>query len=295
MKTKLVIPLLGLLFITAFARPVQASSLCSYQGIATTLNIRQQMSYSNEKFIGISNIDQVRNLSQLQGLTCLQYLDFYKSDLKGDLSNLKNLTNLVVFNMNNNPGLYGDVCALKKAKNLRTLRLAFNPQITGDISCLKDLSLEVFAVTGTQISGNLSSLSHMTNLKELYLGGTRVEGDIASLAKLTDFTELVVSDSQEKRPKIYGDLSSLKNLKKLWRVALYNTNTTNCTQFTKDHPSITEGGCSQLSSPPARGPRDPRSPAPQALPKNILNPILIAVALLSIGLILALILKKQKK
>jgi Leucine-rich repeat (LRR) protein len=233
-------------------------------------------------------MEQLSNLSQLSGLNCLQYMDFYKSGLTGDLSSLGSLSDLVVFNMNNNPGIYGDVCALSKAKNLRTLRLAFNPQVTGDISCLKDLNLDTFAVTGTQITGNLSDLSHMTNLKELYLGGTSVEGDIASLSKLTKFEELVISDSQEKRPKVYGDLSSLKDLKKLRRVALYNISATNCEQFTRDHPNILEGGCSQLSESPAGG------PARKISKKNILNVVFTVTGLSSIALILVLMLKDRK-
>jgi hypothetical protein len=218
----------------------------------------------------------------------LQYIDFYKSEIKGDLANFKNLNDLRVLNTNENPGIYGDICALSKATNLRAFRVAFNKDVTGDTSCLKNLNLDTFAATGTQITGNLSDFSHMSSLQELYLGGTNVEGDVASLAKLTELKEMVISNSEEERPKIYGDLSKLKNLKKLWRVSLYNISATNCDQFTQDHPTIEEGGCSQLSGSSMGG------PVAQTPQKNILNAVLIIVLLFSAGLFI-FVLKKRKK
>jgi hypothetical protein len=290
-KIKLTILLLSFFFITAFTSSVQAVNLCSYQGINTTSNIRNQISYPEEKFIGIAStsLGQLNNLSQLKGLTCLQYIDFYKSEIKGDLANLNNLTDLRVLNMNENPGIYGDICALSKATNLRALRVAFNPKVTGNTSCLTNLTLDTFAATGTQITGDLSDFSHMSNLKELYLGGTQVKGDVASLSKLTKMKELVISNSEEERPKIYGDLSTLKNLNKPWRVSIYNTNTTNCEQFTKNHPDIMEGGCSQLSK---SSPTDPQYKPPQ---KNKINVILTITALSSLILIVVIILKSRRK
>jgi hypothetical protein len=292
-KIKLIALLLSFLPVTVFASKVQAQEPCSFGGVTTTTNIRNQMSYPDEEFTGltIASMEQLNNLSQLSGLTCLQYMDFYKSDLKGDLSDLRNLTNLVVFNMNNNPGIYGDVCALSQARNLRILRLAFNPQVSGDIACLKSLNLEVFAVTGTQISGDLADLSHMNNLKELYLGGTAVGGDVASLSKFTQMTELVISDTEDHRANIYGDLSSLDNLQKVWRARIYNTNTTNCDQFTKSHPGLIEGGCSQLSGPSAKEPirESEKNKSPN-------SPILfIGLFLLTIILVATLKIRGNKK
>ena len=83
-KVKLIILLLGFLLIAIFAPKVQAIDLCSYQGMTTTSNIRNQMSYPDENFIGltIASLGQMRNLSQLKSLTCLQYMDFYKTDIK---------------------------------------------------------------------------------------------------------------------------------------------------------------------------------------------------------------------
>lgn len=232
---------------------------CSSGNLITSTNKVFQMMYPNESFLQLTNIDLLKDVSQLKDLTCLQYLDATDRTMTGDIANLKNLTNLEAFSLYSNPDVSGDICSLAKATKLRSLKFAFDPKITGNIACLKNLTnLETFAMTHTQISGDLSVFANMPNLKAIYISGTNIKGNICSLSKLTNLEELGIADEYPGNPNITGDLSCLDNLQKLKRVSIYNTSTTNCEQFTKSHPNITQmgetesgrksgGGCSKES------------------------------------------------
>ncbi|MBI5148434.1 hypothetical protein HZA33_02025 [Candidatus Pacearchaeota archaeon] len=227
---------------------VYALMPCQSNILTTSVHKDYQMLYSNEDFIRLNNQDLLTDLEQLKDLTCLQYLDVYNRDnLKGDITNLKNLINLEVLSLHTTPEVYGDICSLSNATKLRSLKLAFDVKVYGNISCLKDLNLETFAMTYTNISGDLSDLSHMTNLKAIYISGTGVSGDISALGILTNLEELGISDEYPGNSRITGDLASLDNLTKLRKVSLYKMKVANCEHFTKMHPNIKEGGCSKES------------------------------------------------
>lgn len=231
---------------------------CSSGGLTTSTNKVFQMTYPNETFLQLINIDLLKDVSQLKDLTCLQYLDATDRNVKGDITNLKSLTNLEVFTLFSNPEVYGDICSLSRTTKLRSLKFAFDPKITGNIACLKNLTkLETFAMTHTQLSGDMSVFANMPNLKAIYINGTNIKGNICSLSKLTNLEELGISD-EAGNTGITGDLSCLDNLQKLKRVSIYNTSATNCEQFTKSHPNIAQmeetgsgrkagGGCSKES------------------------------------------------
>ncbi|MCL4365795.1 hypothetical protein M1437_01040 [Patescibacteria group bacterium] len=233
---------------------------CSSGGLSTWNNPNKtyQGWYTNETFQQLANKELLKDVSQLKDLTCLQYLDIIDTPVKGDIKDLKNLTNLEVLSLYSTPDVSGDICSLADATKLRILKFAFNPKITGDISCLKNLTkLETFAMTHTNIKGDISVFASMPNLKAIYVSGTYVKGDICSLKNLTNLQELGIADEYPGNPDIAGDLGCLDNLKKLKRVAIYNTKTTNCEAFTKSHQgmekTITEsgkqggGGCSKES------------------------------------------------
>lgn len=251
--------ILILLVLILSASLVYALEPCQSGGLTTSVNKNYQMLYVNEDFIQINNIDSLKEVGQLKDLTCLQYMDATDRTIKGDIANLKNLKELVAFSLYSNPDVSGDICSLAGATKLRSLKFAFDPNITGDVSCLKSLTqLETFAMTHTQISGDISVFANMPNLKAIYISGTNIKGNICALSELTNLEELGISDEYPGNPDIYGDLSCLDNLKKLKRVSLYNMNTTNCEQFTKSHPNISEmgetesgrkagGGCSEES------------------------------------------------
>lgn len=230
---------------------VSAQEVCEYNGLKTEYGYNYQApgaksEYGNEKFVHLIDPKVIKKLELLKGLTCLESADFYNQGISGNLESLKDLTSLKVLSLHTNPDVSGDVCVFGKTTKLKSLKLAFDEKIYGDISCLKDLNLDTFAMTCTKISGDLSDLSHMTNLKALYLGGTDVTGDVSALSGLTNLEELTLSDAEVDGQKFYGDLSSLDNLKKLRRIAIYNTKATNCQHFHEMHPNI-EGGCSEES------------------------------------------------
>ncbi|MDD2823399.1 MAG: hypothetical protein PHQ59_04965 [Candidatus Daviesbacteria bacterium] len=234
--------------------PCSSGSLTTW----TNPNKTYQGYYPNETFQQLTNIDLLKDMSQLKDMTCLQYLDSTDRVVKGDIENLKNLINLEVLTPYSNPDVGGDICSLANATKLRIIKFAFDPKITGDIACLKNLTkLENFAMTHTNISGDISVFANMPNLKALYLSGTYVKGDICALKNLTNLQELGIADEYPGNPDITGDLSCLNNLKNLKRVSIYNTKTTNCEVFEKTHQgmekTITEsgkqggGGCSKES------------------------------------------------
>ncbi|MBI2074206.1 MAG: hypothetical protein HYT83_00035 [Candidatus Levybacteria bacterium] len=230
-----------------------AISSCSYGDLTTSTNKVFQVLYPTETFQQLTNIDLFKDVSQLKNLTCLQYLDATDRTVKGDIANLKNLTNLEVFTLFSNPEVYGHICSLSGARNLRSLKFAFDPKITGDIACLKNLTkLETFAMTHTAIWGDLSVFANMPNLKALYINGTKIKGNICSLSKLTNLEELGIADEVGNRD-ITGDLACLDSLQKLKRVSLYNTSATNCDEFTKSHRNIAQMGQTQSGRPSGGG------------------------------------------
>ncbi len=227
---------------------------CQSGGLTTSVYKDYQMSYIDEDFIRINDLDLLKDVIQLKELNCLQYIDATDRNITGDIANLKNLINSEVFSLYSNPDVYGDICSLAGAVNLRSLKFAFDPKITGDISCLKDLTkLETFAMTHTQISGDISVFVNMPNLKAVYVSGTNVSGDICAFSKLTNLEELGIADEYPGNPDIVGDLSCLDNLQKLKRVSIYNTGTTNCEQFTKSHPNIAQMGPTESGRPAGGG------------------------------------------
>lgn len=245
---RMLLPTMLLMLITS----VFAQQTCEYNGIKTEFGYNYyepgvKAEYADEQFVRMVDPKAVKTLEQLKGLTCLEHADFYNQGISGDLEELRDLVNLKVLSLHTNPEVYGDICTFSKATKLKSLKLAFDEQVYGDISCLKDLNLETFAMTHTQISGDLSDLSNTTNLKALYLGWTNVTGDVSALSGLTNLEELTLVDPAEDGSGFYGDLASLDNLKKLRKVALYNMNVTNCEHFHEVHPDI-EGGCSDSSA-----------------------------------------------
>lgn len=236
-----------LLLVICLSSLVLALAPCQSGGLTTSIHKDNQMIYQDEDFLRIDNKDSLKVLGQLKDLTCLQYLDATEWDVKGDIANLKKLENLEVLSLYGNPDVYGDFCSLSGLIKLRVLKFAFDPKVYGDISCLKNLNLETFAMTYTNLTGDLSDLSHMAKLKAVYVSGTGISGDLSSLSKLTNLEELGISDEYPGNPKIIGDLASLDNLTKLKKVSLYNTKAENCEYFTKMHPNIEQGGCSKES------------------------------------------------
>ncbi len=259
-KLVLAMVLLALVSAASAASARAAQELCEYGNAKTEISspyyeAGKKIEYAGESFVMLSDPKAIKKLEQLKGLTCLEYGEFYNQGISGSLENLKGLVNLKVLSLHTNPDIYGNICALSEAVKLKSLKLAFDYKVYGDISCLKELNPETLAMTYANISGDLSDLGNMTNLKALYLGGTNVSGDISSLSGLTNLEELTLADFEMNGSAFYGDLASLDNLKKLKKVAVYKTKAVNCEHFHKMHPGI-EGGCSDESHTTIKNPNE---------------------------------------
>lgn len=231
---------------------ISASSPCEYNNLKTKIDSPYyeegiKIEYKDEQFVMLSDPKTIKNLEQLKGLECLEYADFYYQNISGDLENLKNLKALKVLSLHTNPEITGDVCIFGDATKLKSLKFAFNVKVDGTISCLSKLNLETFAMTYTNISGDLSDLSHMSNLKALYISGTNIVGNVSALSNLINLEELTLTNAVENGSRFYGDLAALDNLTKLKKVSLYNMDVINCGHFHEVHRNI-EGGCSEESA-----------------------------------------------
>ncbi len=93
------------------------------------------------------------------------------------------------------------------------------PQVSGDIASVSGLTnLTVLYLAGTQVSGDISSVSGLTNLTNLQLYHTQVSGDIASVSELTNLTVLHLGSTQ-----VSGDIASVSGLTNLTVLYLYST------------------------------------------------------------------------
>lgn len=73
-------------------------------------------------------------------------------------------------------------------------------------------------LASTQVSGDLSALSNLTNINRLFLYNTQINGDISALSNLTNIVLLLLY-----RTQVSGDISVLSNLTNIDRVGLNNT------------------------------------------------------------------------
>ena len=99
----------------------------------------------------------IGNISSLENLTGLNYLDLGGSQVTGDISSLKNLTGLNYLDLN-------------------------DTQVTGDISSLKNLTgLTSVSFNNTQVTGDISSLENLSKAKNIYFTKCTLVGDLATL------------------------------------------------------------------------------------------------------------------
>lgn len=100
----------------------------------------------------------------------------------------------------------GDIEILKEFSNLIDI-LAEYSGISGDIASLKDIiNIVRLRMSNTLVGGDISNLSKLTNLTSLSLGNTnvRVTGDLSSLSQMSK-----LKDATLKIASITGDLASL--------------------------------------------------------------------------------------
>ena len=129
------------------------------------------------------------------------------------------LTKVSIYDSAPNSQIDIDFNDFKYCKKVEEISLAYYRTITGDISSLSSLTnLQKLNLWYTSISGDISSLSSLTNLQELNLQDTFVSGDISSLSSLTNLQKLNL-----RYTSISGDISSLSLLTNLQELILFNT------------------------------------------------------------------------
>ena len=141
------------------------------------------------------------NLTYLQNV-CLNINDLslskkltsivLKGTSSGDISVLKNLTELTYINFNNCL-ISGDISVLKNLTELTYINFN-NCLISGDISVLKNLinlkSFDLSSINSKNIFGSISNLSNLSKLNNFRLNVEGISGDLATLPANCRFVAL---------------------------------------------------------------------------------------------------------
>lgn len=104
------------------------------------------------------------------------------------LSNVKFSTGLTDINFPRS-GVYGDLSDLQRLTTLQYINLS-NTQIYGDISNLKNLTAlrtVTFECKDTSLTGDIGFLKKLTNLVSITLKGASLTGDVATLSQTCKF------------------------------------------------------------------------------------------------------------
>lgn len=155
----------------------------------------------------------ITDLSGLEDLTNLEYLEIYNADIT-DLSKLKKLTNLKQIYFH-----HSDLTDLSGLENLTNLnRISISGSNVNDISALKNLTSLTSLVIGGEGITDISALENLTNITFLSFYGNNDIGDFSVLSNLTNLRELYIRSANINLG------TSLSNLTKLDRVDLYGDN-----------------------------------------------------------------------
>ncbi|WP_067142887.1 suppressor of fused domain protein [Oceanivirga salmonicida] len=156
------------------------------------------------------------DVADLKKLKNLKKLNLSGTDIKGEISSIKDL-DLVELETSFN--LSGNVKDLINFKNLKLFK-NFSLYFKGRHKDLNKLpSLETLHLLGGNIEGNTKDLSNLINLKKLSLEGLNTEGNIKYLKKLENLNELVLDFVD-----VDGDLESLEELENLKVLEIKSTN-----------------------------------------------------------------------
>jgi len=164
---------------------------------------------NNLSYLALNNANIV-NLTPLENLTNLKYLDLGQNRVIYNIAPLSKLTELEWIDLSAN--LIVDLSPLCNLTELKYLDLRYNGDIN-DISAIKNMvELEELLFAQTSIS-DLSPLQNLTKIKRLWLSASSVT-DISVISNLKNLVTLKISWSN------VGDLSSLKSLNNLEWLAL---------------------------------------------------------------------------
>lgn len=155
------------------------------------------------------------NLEELKYSTRIFKLVMFDSKAYGDISSLKNFTNLSYVRMGSTD-ISGDISSLKNLTNLTYLDIGFT-NIFGNISALSNMTnLTYLGADSTAITGDVSSLERLVKIQYLMLNNVNLSGDISALGGMTSCMFLFVNG-------VSGNISSLSSLTKVYNISLTNS------------------------------------------------------------------------
>ncbi len=160
----------------------------------------------------------------LNGIQNLASLNTFRADynyLTGTISYVSNLVSLTEFVVEFNK-LTGSIDALQSLVNLKRIEIA-NNKINSNIRALRNLTaLTTLSLSdNSDMSGNVDSLSRLTNLTELTLSFNDFTGSISSFSKLTNLKALNIA-----KLGLTGNIASLYGLTKLTTLQIQNNGIT---------------------------------------------------------------------
>lgn len=171
--------------LTSFAdlHTIYLSNIDSIQGSVEELSTLKELTNLN-----LSNVGIECTITNLSSFDKLRSVVIHDANIKGNLAvfaEAKNLIDLEIVGTN----LVGDISSLSKKENLRYVYFSDTPGITGNLSSLTDLTdIYYLYLRRTGIAGNIACLSNLENIRFLTLIG-EFSGEanvITSLPKLED-------------------------------------------------------------------------------------------------------------
>lgn len=187
------------------------------------------------KQLQIRNISSVTSLKGLENLTNLQYLYLNEALSLVTMDGFGDKPNLIELYIFNAP--LEDMSAVSSATSLEYFNVSGSRQTLWDISFMSSLTnLKEVYLYFSDYEPSLEVFANTTNLQTLYFqNGVRVAEtlDLTPLANLTELRVLTLGQSP-------GDLSPLANLTKLTNLDLYSG-------YTPENDLVTYGDLSPLS------------------------------------------------
>ena len=130
----------------------------------------------------------------------------WRSDITGDLSSVKEMTDLQILQLRGR--VTGNIAELSKLKGLRELDLS-QTEVMGDLAELSKLTaLKYLHLPHTQVVGDVSMLSNMTNLSGLSLAQSRVHGNFGVISSMPHLVKADLSGTA-----VSGNLEDLESEK----------------------------------------------------------------------------------
>jgi len=183
------------------------------------LSLKDKSAFLDMDGLTLSQVVKLVNCFQenIQGLMFSIVVDVGDDvDNLSAINSLNNPVNLEWLYIDTKSGTVGDLTDLNRFTNLVSLELN-DLNITGDISSLSNLTeLQYLQITGDSLSGSLTgdivNIQNLTKLRHLNLSNTSVTGDIQGLSNLPELTSLNLSNTS-----VTGDIKFLDSFKALDR------------------------------------------------------------------------------